>query len=185
MLKASAIIICIFLITLTSQGQSKKGKRASSKTTTGKVKSNVPSELDLFFAEHDPGGSWDYIGESTDEKYYYDKDRIKYPYANVTQLWIGVWPSVEGVKRGLWRKKVIERRKKTGESVKGWELYYRHIDLYQVNCKDKTLRMIGSTSYDSLGDVLDSFETNRGSFGNPIPNSIGEGIVQAACKKEK
>jgi len=54
---------------------------------------------------------------------------------------------------------------------------------YEVNCRSNQFRTTSIVQYRKNGAVLDSVDLKRADWDDPVPDSMGESIVEAVCHK--
>ncbi|HEV7744421.1 MAG TPA: surface-adhesin E family protein [Pyrinomonadaceae bacterium] len=54
---------------------------------------------------------------------------------------------------------------------------------YEVNCRSNQLRLTSMVQYRKNGAVLDSIDLKGPDWNDPVPDSMGESIVEAVCHK--
>lgn len=83
------------------------------------------------------------------------------------------------------RKKEIERQIKIYKSEHGGERFCLELSQFDLN-NDKSRRLVFNV-YDENGDVLSNkgFSNKNAEWGDTIPGSVGEGIIQKLAKKIK
>jgi hypothetical protein len=103
---------------------------------------------------------------------YIDKDRIT-----------EVSPSVKRV----WRKFIIpakvmiDLRKKSALPLTGYSSFSHSLSLWEINCKNKTTRILSYFDYDKKGIVLDSRGYDNLEMIPIIPGSFDERCYEAVC----
>ena len=119
---------------------------------------------------------WKYVIESKYSLQYYNPENIAYPSTGIVRGWLKIVPTEEGKE---WE---IQRRKEKGLPIKGFENYDHEMELEEVDCSAKRIRLLSSVFYDTRGNVIDSF-SGKGEWDHVVPESIGEAIYESMCSK--
>jgi len=58
------------------------------------------------------------------------------------------------------------------------------LNLFEMNCENRTGRIVQATYYNFNNDILDSFEEPDAPWTRQVPDSIGEGFISYFCEGE-
>jgi len=161
--------------------QSQKGR---SKRTAKPTQDEINLEgldldsLDLGF------GEWKHILTSGNFFLLYHPKRLTRTRSRTVKVWVKKIPTFTGFEDDKARKEYVETRKKNGLNVTGYEKWSHTLTLYELKCSERKLRYLSTIDYDDDGKVLDSSESEI-RWSDVIPESIGEGILEVICNKEK
>jgi hypothetical protein len=76
----------------------------------------------------------------------------------------------------------LKDRERGGSKTAGYEVFRQSLDLYELNCRDSTIRVTSSTDYDYLGTVLGSYQADYARWEDVVPESVGETIIRTVCR---
>ena len=94
---------------------------------------------------------------------------------NVVQVWGKRVFSDEG------RKEFIRDRVNNELSILGMEKLENFTSLYEINCNEKTDRVLSVVVYDTDGKIVSSsFDETK--WESIVPNSIGDSFLNKVCK---
>jgi hypothetical protein len=112
-----------------------------------------------------------YTDTNGDVIFYKIENRVN----DVVQLWEKLVFSDEG------RKEFIQDRKENGLSVEGMDKLEHFNTLHEINCNEKTGRVLSVVTYDTDGKIISSsvVETKWEYIG---PDSIGDSFRKKVCK---
>lgn len=124
------------------------------------------------------GAKWVFYGTTNLGDYFYDNNSVN----NVSQNIIGVWDKVIYSKAG--KDKVIEIRKNNKLPIDGYDKLDNQIFLLEVDCRNNTIMVIKTVSYDEQGKTLYNFEVPRNSSIRHVkPETMEETILKKVCNK--
>ncbi|MBF0559831.1 MAG: hypothetical protein HQL08_13745 [Nitrospirae bacterium] len=141
------------------------------------------------------GADWKPYAADKKFSYYYDANRVAYPYKAIHNVL-----NVEVAKVGIikvWTKRVIKDEKgrewqtkelkKSGLATKGYDRYEYTISSKELSCPDKKYRLFSETDYSKDGNELGSSVKEPGSANwEPIlPDSETEALQLVICRKPK
>jgi hypothetical protein len=130
--------------------------------------------LIIFFTNQKAfGENWIFLGYTeNDVRQYYDKDSITILSPSVKKVWRKIVIPIE--------KKLYEKHK-LGISTESYSSYSYDLDIFEVDCKDRILKMLYSSEYDKKGTIIDSKSLENPKTFFITPGSIGEGLYKAIC----
>lgn len=142
-------------------------------------KANDEDVLSFFKTKPLPEGdyTWRVFSYEEDIASSFHVRRVRWLSEDVVEVWVkerAVF-DVEGT-----RREYIERRRKAGLSVIGFEKYDHSVSLEQFDCNRKRHRFVSVTDYDSDGQVLESLDVD-GDWSEDIPDSLGEYKLNKLC----
>jgi hypothetical protein len=116
--------------------------------------------------------------------------KAKWKYAGTSQGNIVVFDTNSIKRRGsvvtVWEKWVPigeAKRRRRAESISMPNFAYQ-MERSEYNCAKKQMRNVGTILYDTEGRILDSSgEDEADAWGDVVPDSIGEVIMDAVCRK--
>jgi hypothetical protein len=95
----------------------------------------------------------------------------------------------------VWTYKAVtdDARAKRIEEVKKYDLeksvkyqnYHHEADLWEIDCKNRLIKMEEFIDFDKNGMVLDRYRYNNSELESIIPNSGGERLYQNVCMTRK
>lgn len=150
----------------------------------------VVGTLCIAFAAE--GTGWKPYAETAFFTFHYDADDIRYPSKRLDLNRVKV---VKGYILGVWTKRVprgeegrerqIEEYKKSGLSTKGYERYAHTVAMEEINCREKTFRVISETDFDKEGNKLGAFvqEPSRVRWKPILPESDHDALFTVLCKE--
>jgi hypothetical protein len=122
-----------------------------------------------------PGNDNDWVKNYTDMNGDVISYKIEHRIKNVVQVWGKRVFSDEG------RKEFIQDRVDNGLSILGMEKLENFTSLYEINCNEKTDRVLSVVVYDTDGKIVSSsFDETK--WENIVPNSIGDSFLNKVCK---
>lgn len=125
----------------------------------------------LFLEYNGFAQDWVYIGSDNDENKYYVKSTYvtKDVYEGSIKLWI---------KKEM--KKVTI--KKNGKPIN--YLNAKELQLFEIDCNEKKIKIVSSIVYNSQGKVVDSWTLRdyEQEWNDIVPDSIGEAISDKTCE---
>lgn len=75
----------------------------------------------------------------------------------------------------------IQENKRFGVSIKGYENYEYTIALKEINCSDKTIRLLSEADYTKEGNLLAKSESPYSEWKPIVPGSDDEALQKAVC----
>ena len=122
-----------------------------------------------------PGNDNDWVKNYTDTNgdviFYKIEHRVK----NVVQVWGKRVFSDEG------RKEFIQDRIDNELSILGMDKLENFTSLYEINCNEKTDRVLSVVVYDTDGKIVSSsFDETK--WESIVPNSIGDSFLSKVCR---
>jgi hypothetical protein len=122
-----------------------------------------------------PGNDNDWVINYTDTNGDIIFYKIEHRMQNVVQVWGKRVFSDEG------RKEFIQDRANNELSILGMEKLENFTSLYEINCNEKTDRILSVVVYDTDGKIVSSsFDETK--WENIVPNSIGDSFLNKVCK---
>ncbi len=173
------IITFSILMTTTIMGQSKKPRNSKSRRTTQTDRVSKPKSPDIDFsdlASQREASEWKYFGLSSGQIFFYNTKSI----SKAQNGFVKVWVKSKSLDEPAGRVETIKHRSNLRLPTDGYENFAFSLMAYEVNCGSQKFRLISFIDYDSRGKVLESDEF-EGKWSEPIPESIGEGILEFAC----
>jgi len=79
------------------------------------------------------------------------------------------------------RRAVLEKYRKEGWSVKGWENYFYTRLQWEIDCDRQQLRILQIVFYDEDKEVIKSADL-RGALEDQVPDSNGDGLLRSFCE---
>ncbi len=133
---------------------------------------------------------WVHYGNNAlGDNYYYNKVKIKYYPTNFVRVWNKQIYSVEGRKQYL--NTLIKKGLPENDLLKkGYDRLEYTNTLWEINCKNKTLKLCSLIYYSEGGLVIEQFDYES-LFGNLIghshisPESAEDSLFDKVCSKEK
>jgi len=116
------------------------------------------------------GADWKQVGSTNSAIFYYDTKEITYPSKDIVKV-LTKWAYTE---KGIKNAKEI-----FGENYKN--LSYS-IKSYEINCKDKTSRILSITDYNKDGSVIPSNSKTNAEWSSISPESVLESLYKMVCK---
>ena len=156
-LRAMISFLVASLAVITVFGQSKQ-KRATTKKSESQVilPCGVRVDSKSSLAAGVVGGSpWLLVASSHDEDFYYNNNWV------CDHVVIKVW--VKALSRDAGNPAT------------------RSMSLYELKCKTRRIRLTQTVEYDQDGKVQRSDDTDKATWRNAVPESIGEGILNTIC----
>lgn len=131
---------------------------------------------DLFVDES--AGGWTPIERTEYLIFYYNPSRTSNLQNGLFKTWIkeALKPPIKSS-----RDKFLKDRERGGSKTSGYEVFRQSLDLYELNCRDSTIRVTSSTDYDYLGTVLGSYQAGYARWEDAVPESVGETILRTVC----
>jgi hypothetical protein len=152
----SLVLFSAFLITSLFGQASKRKPRARSKVTKH---AESPCGIPIpTFAEavEELKVEWRKINENDQSTWYYNTHR-QVCEKGILKVWT----------------KVVEKENLTYS-----------IDRLEINCRSNQTRLTSSVKYRKDGSVLDSATAPAPEWGDVLPNSIGENVLETVCRKK-
>ena len=114
--------------------------------------------------------------ESEDMKFYYDADSITHLSESLIKVRIReVYISESG------KHEIVEIRKAHGLPTEGFENFHYAVEVWVINCTDKTHRPLSVEYYNDRNSVLDSEYSGSGSWSPIVMDSAGEELYEILC----
>jgi hypothetical protein len=101
-----------------------------------------------------------------------DKDSVTEPSPSVKRVWR---------KFIIPAKFMITLRKESALSLTGYSSYSHSLSFWEVNCKNKTIKLLSYADYDKRGKMLDSHGYDNLEMASIIPGSFDERCYEAVC----
>jgi len=123
---------------------------------------------------------WIYYGTTEDgNQYYYNKVSTTYvsPYASPKV--VKVWEKIKYSEVG--KDQIIQMNKKNGLSIDGYDKLNNVIFLKEVECINKTYKIIKIVDYDDEGKILDDIDYPKPTTRQIMPGSMGEAFRNKVC----
>lgn len=115
------------------------------------------------------GADWKFYGSCEIYWGYYDAQGIAHPSKNIVRVW----------QRWNFKEKGIMEW--VGKLGKDFENLNYGISLLEINCVEKTCRVLSANYYDNKGKVILS-NSSPDEWDFIVPESIGEGLYKEICK---
>jgi hypothetical protein len=115
------------------------------------------------------GADWKFYRFNDLAESYYDVQSITRPSKNVVRVW---------ERMNFTEKGIMDEVESLGKTFKKLEY---SVVLHEINCAEKTVRMLSSTDYDNKGRVIFS-DSSPTKWLFIIPGSIGESLYKEICK---
>ena len=116
------------------------------------------------------GADWKQVRSTNSATLYYDTEEITHPTKDIVKV-LTKWAYTE---KGIKNAKEI-----FGENYKN--LSYS-IKSYEINCKDKTSRILSITDYNKDGSVIPSNSKTNAEWSRISPESVLESLYKMVCK---
>jgi len=116
------------------------------------------------------GADWKQVRSTNSATLYYDTEEITHPTKDIVKV-LTKWVYTE---KGIKNAKEI-----FGENYKN--LSYS-IKSYEINCKDKTSRILSITDYNKDGTVISSDSKTNAEWSRVSPESALESLYKMVCK---
>jgi len=77
-------------------------------------------------------------------------------------------------------------RNRSSQSLRtfGYENYSHALELDEYNCTKGERRVLSRIDYDAKGDVIDSMTSKNAEWTYVVPDSIGESLFRALCRRK-
>lgn len=175
-----ALIITLSALTTTSlMGQSKKSRASKSRRATRAGQASKPKSPDIDFSDlpsQREAPEWKYFGTSGGQMFFYNTKNISKTQNGFTKVWV----KSKYLDESAGRVETIKNRSDHNLPTTGYENFAFTLLAYEVNCGSQQFRLVSFIDYDDRGKVLESDEF-EGKWSDPIPESIGKGILESAC----
>lgn len=76
----------------------------------------------------------------------------------------------------------LERRRKSGLRLEGYEAFSHTASLMQFDCMQQRSRVTAYADYDAEGKTIQSASGMDGKWNDVVPDSIADHLMQAVCK---
>lgn len=179
-------LITVLMITLSVlsnaplMGQSKKSRASKSRRASraGQVsKPKSPNIIDFSdVASQQEPSDWKYFAMSGGQIYFYNIKSISKTQTGFTKVWV----KSKYLDKSAGRVETIKNRSDQNLPTNGYEKFAFTLLAYEVNCSAQQFRLVSFIDYDDSGKVLESDEF-EGKWSNPVPESIGSGILDFTC----
>ena len=116
------------------------------------------------------GADWKQVRSTGSATLYYDTEEITHPSKDIVKV-LTKWAYTE---KGIKNAKEI-----FGENYKN--LSYS-IKSYEINCKDKTSRILSITDYNKDGSVIPSNSKTNAEWSRISPETVLESLYKMVCK---
>lgn len=114
----------------------------------------------LIQASH---AEWIKVSQNSSETYFLDDDSVNLDFKrDIGKIWV---------------KSQIAVKKPTNSTVTQKRSYF------EISCKDRTLKVLASTSYDRNQKVINTFESVSPKSINIIPETVGDDFYQIVCTR--
>jgi len=122
------------------------------------------------------GEDWKLLNSNEKASAYYDAQSITHPSKNISRVWV----------RWDWTQKGVinwvEEFEKKFNNGKKYKNMSRTKQLWEINCLEKTVRLLSMTYYDNKGGVIDSVNNLLSGWNSNVPGSPVEVLYNAVCK---
>jgi hypothetical protein len=120
------------------------------------------------------GADWTSIEKMKEASWYYDAESMRFLRNNIILVWAKIVPDVEDA-----RVRQLKRRKKEQIAVERNYLY--SLILNEINCEDKTTKILQIIEYNNKGEVIKiQYISNRVLQYN-VPGSIEDRFQKTVC----
>jgi len=113
---------------------------------------------------------WQLFGESDAGSHSYDVESITHLSNDIVRVWCNQVYNEKFIK-----KMIVELGKK-------FENLHNSRDLFEINCKDYTYRLLSSTIYAKDGTVITSSKMSDAEWKFVLPGLLSEGLYEKVCK---
>lgn len=129
----------------------------------------------LLLSANDSGkpSNWELVAGTDDRFFYIDERQISRTEGGVVKAWVREIPFPT--------KDVVKERRDAGLPIEGYYGYSHSLTLYEFHCSERTMLVASFFDYSVSGKVLDE-TSSGGTWGPVVPDSIGEAILEFACK---
>lgn len=117
---------------------------------------------------------WWYLTESKSGIYYYDRRNMSRASKNVIKVWVKEHLTAEG------KDEMMQEARKAKYSEARFDDYDLEMQLVEIDCKEKKLRMLSLARYNTEGRVTYSNSLDGG-WDYIVPASISEGFYDGLC----
>lgn len=168
-------LVAILILIINSVGVSQQ-KQQKPKSDVTFREADIEAELEWRPIGIYSGGEYTYVS------FYNYKNLIRLD--STLKVWIKDRPFNAELSNA--RRQVIKERKGIEAPIKGYELYFYSLNLYEVDCKDRKTRLISIIDYDTNGRVLDNTDVDDVSkWENMVPSSVGNAKFSKICTNVK
>jgi hypothetical protein len=137
----------------------------------------------VFLVSHAEGAEWASIGQdSLDNEFFYDRETLTELPTGVTKVWSMEVYSDEG------KKRYIQEWTNKGLNANSLRKLNHTVDLVEIDCSTRGLRLKSTSDHSIDGIVLDSSTfTQQPSKGweSISPGSSWDGLYKAVCPPQK
>ncbi len=116
------------------------------------------------------GADWKYLGQSGDRVFYYYAESITRPSKGIVR----VRGRADYTEKGIIG--MVERFGSRYENVK------YSLDLWELKCPNKTIRILATTHHSKNGEVLDSKKYDNPKWKSIASGSVEDSLHRAVCK---
>lgn len=110
----------------------------------------------------------------------YEYETIRKQIVRQSDGTIKIWVR-QSPKRGKMPEVIVEIKADPAKNFDPTQ-YHHTMTLYRVKCRDRLMKSVMEVDYAAEGDVLRTLAADQG-WGEVVPDSIGESILEAACAR--
>lgn len=154
--------------------------------------------ISIFIAinayERAEGADWKLYAETPNYNFYYNADSMAPRFLKdihlledmqrmlnfVMKNTVKVWTK-RSIKNDMGRTLQLQEHKRLGLSVKGYENYQHTLSLKELNCRDKTVRLLLEADYTEDGNILGKEETPYAALKPVAPESNDDLLHKTLC----
>jgi hypothetical protein len=125
---------------------------------------------------------WPHVGNTSYSSVSYGAKTIRRLKGNIVRVWTKTTLKDQTNET---KSEFLRIRKRQGSRPVGYENFSRTFELDEYNCTKGEGRVLSQVDYDEKGNVIDSTSYRNPGWDYVVPNSIGESLLRAVCKKPR
>jgi hypothetical protein len=174
----SIALVTILALALLCFGQNNNSSSTKSGTKRKKQSSTKIPKLDLSALSV---FDWVQVGTTNDSVVSFNVTTVKRLTRNVVRAWTKTKLKDDTQQT---KSNFLRNRRAQSLTTVGYDNYSHTLELDEYNCATGQGRVLSHVDYDSNGNVLDSTTVRSPEWTYVVPDSIGDSMLRALCKRK-
>lgn len=125
-----------------------------------------------------PEIEWVYVDSTSFQDYYWNPKRLLETSTGTLKASVIIELNADNPDS---LQELFNYRKKRGFEISGYSEFSHSLRVYEVDCKNRRLRITAVVDYNKRGSALESLELESGNWANLSPDSLADSLASTVC----